>query len=83
MKGFGIILGLVMLVIAVIVGMGFATTSLGTMDKGANVSEDYQEQYNASVDGAQSTLSIMGNVLPLVIVILAVIAGLVMMRKLL
>lgn len=83
MKGFGIILGLVMLTIAIVIGLGFATTSLGTMDKGATVSAEYQEQYNASVDGAQSTLSIMGNVLPLVIVILAVIAALVMMRKLL
>lgn len=83
MKGFGIILGLVMLVIAVIVGLGFATAALGTMDKGVNVSAEYQDQYDASVDGAQSTLSIMGNVLPLIIVILAVIASLVIMRKLL
>lgn len=81
MKGFGVILGLVMLVIAIIVGLGFATTALGTMDKGVNVSEEYQDQYNASVEGAQSTLSITGNVLPLIIVILAVIAALVMMRK--
>lgn len=71
-----------MLVIAIIVGLGFATTALGTMDKGVNVSEEYQDQYNASVEGAQSTLSITGNVLPLIIVILAVIAALVMMRKL-
>jgi len=83
MKGFGIIIGLVMLVVAIIIGLGFATTALGTMDQGVNVSAEYQDQYNASVDGAQSTLSIMGNVLPLILIILAVIAALVMMRKLL
>jgi len=83
MKGIGAILGIVMLIIAIMVGMGFAVASLGALDQGISVSEDYQEQYDSTVMMSKGTLSLMGQLLPVVLVIVAVIAGLVMMTRVL
>lgn len=82
-SGTNAILGAVIVIFALVIGMSYGIHALGAVDSSQNMTgSPYEEQYNATVEGSTASLSLVGY-LPYLLAVFAIIAALVMMRRVL
>ncbi len=80
--GLNTILGAALVVFALVIGLTYGISALGAADSAVNMTDSpYEDQYNATVDASTASISLI-SYLPVMLVIIALIAGLIILRRL-
>lgn len=80
--GLNTILGAALVVFALVIGLTYGIGALGAADSATNMTDSpYSDQYNATVDASSASISLI-SYLPAMLVIIALIAGFVILRRL-
>ncbi len=80
--GLNTILGAALVVFALVIGLTYGISALGAADSAVNMTDSpYEDQYNATVDASTASISLI-SYLPVMLVIIALIAGFVILRRL-
>ncbi len=81
MSGYNAILAIGVLIFALAIGMTYGISALGAVDGTQNMTgSPYEGQYNSTVDASITSFS-MVQYMPLVLAVFAIVAAMVMMRK--
>lgn len=80
--GLNTILGAALVIFALVIGLTYGISALGVADSATNMTDSpYSDQYNATVDASTVSFSLLGY-LPIVLVSIALVAGFVILRRL-
>ncbi len=80
--GLNTILGAALVVFALVIGLTYGISALGAADSATNMTDSpYADQYNATVGASSASISLI-SYLPVMLVIIALIAGFIILRRL-
>ncbi|MDD4466808.1 MAG: hypothetical protein PHN91_03355 [Patescibacteria group bacterium] len=75
------IVSIALVTLAIVIGLTYGFGALGAADSATNMTgSPYEEEYNATVSGSATSLSLMGS-LPIVLVIIGFIAVFTILRR--
>ncbi len=75
------IVSIALVILALVIGLTYGYGALGAADSAANMTgSPYEEEYNATVSGSATSLTLMGS-LPIVLVVIGLIAVFAIIRR--